>query len=163
MVREADFYVVGLYDHASFSAQEVLESVHASWPQLIAPWRLDGFQLAAPLSDSERKDARGAGLSAFTQMKDGTLYASPGGGYATSKRSTEAVTRSDRTMTRIWELEDRVRAGGDALADRARANGAVVTSPLRVSLEITTDGEAVLLLHSAPIVRLVLDPPLQLG
>jgi hypothetical protein len=144
MVREGDFYVVSLFNHDLFSAQAVLESAHASWPQLIASWRRDGFQLAAPLSDSERKEARGAGLLAFTQMKDGTLYASPGGGYATSKRSTEAVTRSDRTMTTIWDLEEKVRARGDDLAGRAKAKGAVVTSPLRVSLEVTRDGEAVL-------------------
>lgn len=163
VVREGDFYVAGLFDHNSFSAQAVLEAVHAYWPQILAPWRLDGLQLATQLSDSERKEARDAGLSAFTQMKDGTLYAPPGGGYATSKRSTEAVTRSDRTMTTIWDLEEKVRASGDDLAERAKAKGAVVGSSLRVSLEITTAGEAMLLLHSQPPVRVGMNPPLQLG
>lgn len=79
---DASAYLLGVFDHKSWTNQDLVEIVHANWPKTIERYKLDVTQLRWQPSSDERKKLRAAGINASVQLKDGTVYQPIGGGMA---------------------------------------------------------------------------------
>lgn len=79
---DASAYLLGVFDHGSWTNQEVVEIVHANWPAMIERYKLDATQLNLEPTSDQRKELRAAGINAPVQLKDGTIYQPIGGGMA---------------------------------------------------------------------------------
>src|SRR5690554_391832 len=54
-------YIIGIFDHSSWTKQAVLQIVHDNWPHLLEPWKLNNvLDLAVEPTDADRKPLRNA-------------------------------------------------------------------------------------------------------
>ena len=142
LVTDTDFFEINVYQHGNWSNLDIVEIVHANWPDVIERYRLKGVVGLTVIPDSETvKNFRNMHMNTMLQMKDGTVYASLGGGYMTDGTSTEAVMDAGRHMRAIKAWEDWMRSNTDKLIDKLRGSGVDETKSLAVRLEM--DGESV--------------------
>lgn len=104
-VSETTLYLIELLDHQAFSCNELFEVLHGNWPDLIRPFRMEGFEFSSSVSPSERAMLRKAGFELFTQTSDGTVYAGPGGGQMFSGLSFEARRMADAACRRANAIQ----------------------------------------------------------
>jgi len=102
IVRRDEIYFIDLLDHRAFAEQALMEIVHANWPEIIAPYRMqaDLYFGSSPTAD-ERAQARKAGLTIPLQVADGTGYWPPGGGQSTSRDNSVAVGHAYSNCNRV--------------------------------------------------------------
>jgi hypothetical protein len=104
-----DAYFIQIMDHNSFSEPDLLDIVHANWPQLLQQLPLVVGQqrgLGARHGASEIQEMRNARvLSIGVVLTDGTVVAPRGGGYSTTGHSIKAMVtaRHWTSMTEQWE------------------------------------------------------------
>lgn len=132
VVKENDFYVIGMFDHADWSRQALLDIVQRTWPHLMAPHLLKGgphmevVGLKRNYTDKERAKLRAAGINTISQGPGGTLRLGLGGGIATNNQSL-AVTRN------LIDIEKHVEAVQEAVLEGLVEAGALEVE--RVKLE----------------------------
>lgn len=84
VVRPDDLYVIGYYKHQEWAKRDLLDVIHAMWPDLLAA-AIPGIApqpLGFNASDADIKNFRKAAINPITQRPDGTPHVSPGGGAA---------------------------------------------------------------------------------
>lgn len=136
-VGETEFHEINVYQHGNWSNLDVVEIVHANWPSVIDRFRLKGIQSLAIVPDTGIvKTLRDVHINAILQLKDGTIYAPPGGGYMTDGTSMEVVMAADRHARTIKAWEDWILNNTDKLNDGLKGTGIDETKPLKVRLEI---------------------------
>ena len=79
---DANAYIFGVFDHKSWTNQEIVEIAHANWPSTIAQYKLNVEQIYTPATSGDRKTLRAARINALVQLKDGSVYSPIGGGMA---------------------------------------------------------------------------------
>lgn len=113
VVRPDDLYVIGYYKHQEWAKRDLLDVIHAMWPDLLAA-AIPGIApqpLGFNASDADIKNFRKAAINPITQRPDGTPHVSPGGGAAldgTSARVAAYATRT-KSLCNRWEREIRAR------------------------------------------------------
>lgn len=97
VVKEDDFYALGVFDHSAWSKQALLDVMQANWPQLIAPYTIQGgphikvLGLRHNYTDEEAAKLRSVGINALQQRPDGTVHIGMGGGVTTNGKSMAAT------------------------------------------------------------------------
>ncbi len=149
VLKENDFYALGVFDHSAWSKQALLDIIHANWPQLMAPYAIqDGphmkvLGLRHNYTDEEVAKLRSVGINALQQRSDGTIHAGMGGGLTTNGKSM-AATRDAIGLVGILEhLQDEV---SETLEIRISAAGLPADTAIRLEWR-----------NDAPFV--VTDPP----
>jgi len=82
-VTSDGFYAIEVGPHGSWADTSLVEVIHSNWPELLSRHRMHGIMPGANWTDEERLELRRAGITMMTVTNDGTVYAPPGGGYAT--------------------------------------------------------------------------------
>jgi hypothetical protein len=131
IVKEHDFYAIGIYDHTAWTRQALLDTVHATWPKLTESVTLHGVVgLAHHYNDADAAMLRDAGINVLSQRPDGSVQMGLGGGI-TLNGSSLAVQREVMKLQRhIVAVQSKVVdvfeqwAAGGQLAD---------DSPIRIS------------------------------
>ena len=106
-MRSDDLYVIGYYKHNEWERRDLLDVIHATWPDLLAS-AVPG-DAAQPFafnpSDVDIKILRKAAINPITQRPDGTPHATPGGGSALDGTSARAVAFATKTkrLCNQWE------------------------------------------------------------
>ncbi|WP_437741862.1 hypothetical protein WMF39_40725 [Sorangium sp. So ce1504] len=137
MVRPDELYFIDLLDHDAFAEQQLVEIVHANWPELLNPYRIRATLHFGPQpTPEERKEARKAGLTMFLQMKDGTNYRAPGGGQATSRDSIRAVEQADAFRTEVVCFHGYCSKHVDEIARHFRATTSREPSRFRLFVDL---------------------------
>lgn len=91
-----------------WSDDRLINILHRDYPNAIARHRGVGVkELEMPITQQDRHNLRGNGAIVYTQVADGTIYFSPGGGYAVNGRSLTARIGADRTLW--WAHACRIR------------------------------------------------------
>jgi hypothetical protein len=117
LVRPHDLYFIEVLPHGAWADDSVIQIVHDNWPTAIARYRDDHIGRGESPTPEERMTARAAGITpAYTEVRDGTKYRSPGGGITTSGVSSDVVSRSFRLLERAQELQRDVTERADAYA-----------------------------------------------
>lgn len=99
LVTNETFYAINIYNHDSFADEDVLESIHRNWPEIISRYRAKGITGAA-WDKKKRKELRSANLNTSTLCADGTVYLPIGKGVTLSGMSIEAIYEAD-----YWHLK----------------------------------------------------------
>lgn len=105
-VRPRDAYLLDVKDHQAFEDLDLVEILHANWPDVLEPYRCpEVVELHSPVqSPSDRKKFRKVGITTAVQAQDGTVYVPPGGGYMGSGASTHASIHAIRLLGRARQL-----------------------------------------------------------
>jgi hypothetical protein len=74
-------FLIGVYDHHSWTKQAIVETIHSNWPNSISNYQLQNTNgLRYVPSDGDVKKLRANQINAAVQVQDGTCYAPIGGG-----------------------------------------------------------------------------------
>lgn len=138
-VTDSTFDLIDVRAHGTWHEQELIQIVHANWPESLAHHRAVGLQ-AERWSDETVKTFRSKNLSYLLTMPDGVSYFSPGGGAVMSGLSVQVVTAAHRLIASAQEREAQVRAGFSEFCDRAASAGHTINRPARVHLRVRSDG-----------------------
>lgn len=88
------FYVIGIYDHNSWTKESVLETIYENWPELLGKYELRGaVGLSRYVSESDRERLRKANINTPVQIKN-KIYFSPGSGLATDGSCARDVEKA---------------------------------------------------------------------
>lgn len=110
VVTPSELYCVGFFSHGAWSQQSLLDTVHASWPHLLAPFVVKGASgLAHTNTDDDLATLRKARINSFSQRPDGTIHAPPGGGVTTAGGSIHSTLALDRLRDICDDRERQVR------------------------------------------------------
>lgn len=85
--------------------KKYLQIIKENWPELIENYQLKDIRLSESVDEAAIYQLRGAGVTTFTELEDGTVYALIGGGYATDRSSTRAVMQADRLRRLTGDVE----------------------------------------------------------
>ena len=109
-VRPDDVYLIDVRGPGAWTDADLVEIVHANWPDAIRPFqRVDGIT-GGELTKRQRKNLRAKNGNAGVTVKDGTVYVAIGGGLAASAANFNAVRWGDMLLTTAVELEKSIRA-----------------------------------------------------
>lgn len=156
VVKNDDFYSLGIFDHSAWSKQALLDIVQVNWPHLIELFAVKDsphmkvLGLRHSYTDAELAELRKNNINVLQQRPDGTVHMGMGGGIATDGSSISA-TRDAMKLTDhvenlqkqvIEELQKKVVAG-DLPSDAEvrliwRAHGPfAVTHPAAFEIDLT--------------------------
>lgn len=87
-------YVIGIFDHCSWTKQEVLQIVHDNWPHLLEQWKLrEVVDLAREVTDEDRKALRNGNVN--SPVKIGShVYLGPGGGITSAGTGANEIYKA---------------------------------------------------------------------
>ena len=66
LVNDDVFYCIGYYSHGEWSRAELLDKIHAHWPDIISPYSIRGVKLVHTYTDEEHQKLRNAEVNAPT-------------------------------------------------------------------------------------------------
>ncbi len=95
---EETAYIIGVFDHKSWTKQEVLELVYLNWPDLLLPWKINrAVGISRDVTDNDRKLLRGAQINSPIKIGD-NIYMGPGGGITTAGTGTNEIRQADQVL-----------------------------------------------------------------
>lgn len=105
LLTNDEFYAIGIFDHGSWTNQDIVEIIHRNWPTVIEQDKIRGDISPTQLTEQERGILRKSGVNAMVTVNDGTSYFPIGGGFAGSGFNVQAVIETDRQKMRLMSLE----------------------------------------------------------
>lgn len=108
LVTDEVFYCIGYYSHGEWSRAEVLDKVHAKWPDTISNYSMHGIALRHTYTDEEHQKLRDAQINTPTQRPDGTIHTSPGGGVTLAGTSIIDQMHLNEAITLCSDLENQI-------------------------------------------------------
>lgn len=114
IVKDSDFYAIGIYDHNAWTKQALLDVVHATLPSITDPYPLKYgpgmkvLSLRRNYTDDEVRKLRAAGINTFQQRPDGKVQVGMGGGVALDRSSIAVRRNTDALLDYIEELQTAV-------------------------------------------------------
>ncbi|MDR6710214.1 hypothetical protein J2X73_004619 [Novosphingobium sp. 1748] len=120
MVKDADFYSIGIYTHDDWANIEVVDVIHKNWPDVISSSSpnpkgssntggLKIIGLAQQYTSEDLVQLRKAGINVMTQRDDGTIHAAIGGGLTTNRKSARVSMQLNRIRTDCDNFEQKIR------------------------------------------------------
>ena len=104
-IGEDCVYIIGIYDHDSWTKQSVLQTVHDNWPQLLEPFKINrAVDLATEVTDDDRKQLRKASINSPIKIGN-NVYFGPGGGMTTAGVGYNEVKQSNYIIEAAYDLE----------------------------------------------------------
>jgi hypothetical protein len=117
-------YLLGVYDHDSWSKQELIRIIHDNWPETIKKYRLNNVvRLERPIDDSEIAECRNFGISTMVDLGGGVVYAMLGGGYTTSGLSLEVLRSADFLRQKLRNFQEGILENFQSIRNQARNAG----------------------------------------
>ena len=146
-------YLVGVFDHQSWSKRKILSIIQNNWPDLLAESQLrDIVALETNPSDDERQQLRDAGINSFVELRPGVILAPPGGGVMSTGESAEVVTQCQSDFRKLRETEDIVKANLVHIFQRVLGKIGYEPSCLKFRLSLGEDRIRVIELTSRIVV-----------
>ena len=102
-------YIIGVFDHSSWTKQEVLEIIFENWPQLIDRWKIErAIGLSRDVTDTERKSLRNEQINSPIKIGN-NVYMGPGGGMTTSGSGTNEIEKVLIVLRAANKLKDYIK------------------------------------------------------
>lgn len=147
IVKDRDFYSIGIYDHSAWTKQALLDVIHATWPSLTEPYTLKvgpDMQIRN-YTDSEMAKRRDACINVPTQRPDGQVQMGMGGGIASDGSSFAVRRETDRFLDHIEKLQLAVAA----ILDKEVTAGRL---PADAPVGVVWDGDQIYAVPYPPVV-----------
>ena len=109
LVTDDVFYCIGYYSHGEWSRSELLDKVHANWPDTISTYSMRGVESIHTYTDGEHQKLRNAQINTPTQRPDGTVHTSPGGGITLAGTSIKDEMHLNGAKTLCSNLENQIK------------------------------------------------------
>lgn len=110
MIKDENAYFIGVFNHGAWTMQEMLKIIHDNWPSAIIQYKLeDVTQLVKNFDDNEIKHLRGANINTILEIAPSAFYIGPGGGFAGSGDSADAVLRFQKMRRQFLYIEKNLR------------------------------------------------------
>lgn len=101
-------YLIGIFDHGSFSEKQLLKIVNAQWPELLGHAKIENLiDVSHSPSSAEIHHLRKNQVNAAVEI-NGEFFMGPGGGYTTSGHSTKAVMKALGVRKMLSALQEEV-------------------------------------------------------
>jgi len=142
-VTDAEIYELCTAPHGTWADVNLIEILHANWPESIMHHRLEGTLLHGTDTNTIQT-LRRANINAPVQTQDGTIYRQLGGGYATDGTSTVVVMTVNKRVTDLRHLEKWVRNHTDLFENDLKNRGYAEPAPVRGSFVVDEGGWYVL-------------------
>lgn len=98
-------YLIGVFDHHSWTKNEVLETVYDNWPRLIDKYELKGVVgLARKVTEQDRYELRTANVNTPVEIR-GKFFMGPGGGLTTGGVGSHDVSKANMLIRAAEEIE----------------------------------------------------------
>lgn len=134
LVRPDDVYFIDIRAHGCWSQQDLIEIIHANWPDVLAPFRLNIEPSGQPVTSEQRATLRQRRMNAAIEMPDGVVYAGIGGGFVRTGANLDAVRWADITLRMAQEIEKAMSGlESQLIAELTRTTGGV-PEPVRLRL-----------------------------
>lgn len=133
-VTDTAVYLINVFAHDAWTQKQIIEILHANWPDSIKQFSCPGISSAFSPSDSDRARFRKAGLTVLCQLADGTVYVPIGGGYMSTGLSMRVLMESDRYARWVHSFEKYVREQAPEFVRRVEAIGRKVGPVLKFQL-----------------------------
>lgn len=105
-VTDAIIYFLIIGEHGQWADKDILMIVKNDFPELIAPFKLNGIlSLEHNYTEKEHNSLRAAGANTITEL-DGEFYMSPGGGITTAGTNIHATHRWHFICRLLDKIED---------------------------------------------------------
>jgi hypothetical protein len=127
-VTDDCFYLIAVMKHGDWTNKQLLEILHANWPDSLQSYRIRDISPSG-YSEDDIREFRKHNIMTFIELHDGTIYAPLGRGYATSGMSIEVVQCCDYVKTCIDELEEYVKQNAAQLVEQAYSQHRIVIGP----------------------------------
>ncbi|QIP36111.1 hypothetical protein [Komagataeibacter rhaeticus] len=93
-ISNDSFYVIGIYDHKSWSKKDILEKMNTYFPKILKPFKSTVFkELSYDVDDDGRSRARRNHCNIATTLSDGSIVGPLGGGVTISGHNSDVVDR----------------------------------------------------------------------
>lgn len=107
----AKLYMIGVFDHGSFSEKQLLEIVNADWPDLLGHAKIENLiDISHSPSSPEIHQLRKNQINSAVEI-DGEFFMGPGGGYTMSGHSTTAVMKALGIKRMLCQIQKAVDDG----------------------------------------------------
>jgi hypothetical protein len=162
MFTDVAAHVIAVLPHGPdnptvWTRKQLLNTVHAEWPELLAPYKLsDVIAVDRDFTDEEHLSFRKAGLTVLVRATDGTVYAPPGDGYASAGNSVRAMQQAHNIFYRVANCEDAVRNNPHCFVERLRMQG-WTRLPVALSLSLRPEDGRFGAMHLPTSTRFVLE------
>lgn len=104
----SQLYLIGVFDHQSFSDKQLLEIVNAEWPDLVGHAKIENLiDISHMPTNSDIHSLRKNQVNAAVEI-NGEFFMGPGGGYTTSGHSTRAVMKALGVRKMLSTLQEEV-------------------------------------------------------
>lgn len=134
-VTNEHFYLINVMEHGSWTRKQLIEILHANWPDSLRSHKLHEIP-GSHYTEDEIRQFRGHNVQTLIDVSNGTVYAPLGGGYLTSGVSIEVVMQCDYLKACISKLEEYVKQNALHLAEQAyRQQRAAIGPQLHFRLE----------------------------
>ena len=101
-------YMIKVVSHNKknvWTHKNYIQAIEENWPETIRKSKMDNMTLTEFVSEENHYKLRKAGITTFTQLDNGNLYAPLGGGYASDRSSTRAVRKCGNFMYMLADAE----------------------------------------------------------
>ncbi|EJL3960586.1 hypothetical protein U0N67_004953 [Vibrio parahaemolyticus] len=104
-VTNSAVYLIGIFDHSSWTRNEVLEIVYDNWPQLLEKYELKGVVgLSREVSEQDRYELRTANVNTPLEIR-GKFFMGPGGGLTAGGIGGQDVSKANLLLRAAEETE----------------------------------------------------------
>ena len=118
-ITRSHAYLLAVLGHGEWANRQLIEAVHANWPESISMYRLHGvLDVFDTPTDDEILQLRRGRVSTIVKTDDGTVYAPMGGGITTSGLSAGVVTSCDSYARTMKKLEQHVLQQSDKMVQK---------------------------------------------
>lgn len=118
-VTDDKIYFIDVMNHGDWNKEQIVKIVHDNWPDTIETYALKGVLPGDPISDTERKKLREAGINTFVGLSEEAVFAPIGGGSVMSGEPFAAMRRATETIRFIRQLEKELREKLPYIMDRS--------------------------------------------
>lgn len=152
-LEQDDAYLVDVLRHDTFTEVGLLKTLHAHWPEVLAPYLLvaaGGLDQAVEPTNEVVEHVRRANANVFHELAPGKIYCSPGGGYTTDGTPLSAAFGSTRLVKEMRHQELDLRSRELELrATHVRSGQLALPDPCSIVLTWQGDGALVAVLDGS--------------
>lgn len=94
---KSKMYFLDIFDHDDFQKKEIIEIIHAEYPDLIVDHKINGCEgLDRDVTDGDREILREHSINTPIELNDRTVYMGPGGGFSAAGSNINSIRLYDR-------------------------------------------------------------------
>ena len=128
-------FLINIWNHGSWSRQDIVRILHYNWPETISAYRLVGVSgLELAISDGDIEKLRGEQINAPVEVEPGIVYVGLGGGITLSRVGAKIVRTCDATREHLQSCEEFVHQNLGAFVHEAQQHGHSISGDLHFRL-----------------------------